>query len=301
MILNLLEECMCNEFSNPQIFLFETDAQSFKIDYNIINPIKGNFPHVGITAREGICVLYFSPVEKTWLNLDVYTRRSPVEVLMSHMVEKGFKYQVMIYGPILSEIETLKIELPDDSHSKVINPDFNMEVSFFGGVHSFGIGCTTVGTMFSNILGRKLDLKTNQITFNNKDYLKYLYGFLTTEENIPYSNVGILELDYYNQDDVIVEEYLKDVVYLIKEHCDILIGWFSIHPNKNYKKDNIYAILNDEIKNNLLVIEDYSHLYNSNNYEMCTFGFHFINDAGNILIFKKLEKELGVLFDGISK
>ena len=298
MILDLLKECTGNNYSNPLCFIFETDASHFKINYNLINPIKGNFPHVGITARAGICVLYFSPTEKTWLNVDVYTRNSSIDVLMSHMIEEGQSYKVMIYGPILSELNMLNIEIPENCYSKIIDSSKN-SMSVFGGIHSFGIGCTTVGVMFSNILGRKLNYNVNQITFNERNYLKFLYNHLNNFDSIPHSSIGILELDYYNQDDKIVENYLKDVVALIKEKCDILIGWVAIHPNKSYKINNICEILRDEINNDAVIFENYSHIYNEDYYDMCTFGFHFINDAGNILIFKNLQKKLGELNHGI--
>lgn len=298
MILDLLNECDENNYSNPQCFIFETNASHFKINYNLINSIQGNFPHVGITARAGICVLYFSPIEKTWLNVDVYTRNSSIDVLMSHMVEEGQTYKIMIYGPILSDLNLLHVEIPEGCSSRIINSPKN-SMSIFGGVHSFGIGCTTVGLMFSNILGRKLNYNVNHITFNERNYLKFLYNQLNNFESIPHSSIGILELDYYNQDDNIVENYLKDVVTILNEKCDILIGWAAIHPNKSYKINNIYEILSDEINNGTLIFENYSSMYVGENYDMCTFGFHFINDAGNILIFKNLQKKLGELNHGI--
>lgn len=293
MILNLLEKCEGNDYSNPKVFMFETNAKNFKINYKLINIISGNFPHVGITAREGICVLYFSPQEKIWLNVDVYTRKESVNVLMTHMINEGETYQIMIYGPILSELSELKVEIDNQYDSKIIQPlDSNRNVGFFGGIHSFGIGCTTVGTMFSNILGRKQNLNTHQITFNDRNYLEHIYNFFKSSENIPYFDICILELDYYNQDDEIVEKYLKDVVTLIKAHCDVLIGWFVISPKKEYKYENIDKILYEEISNGDIIIENYSWLYDEEYYDMCTFGYHFINDTGNIMIFKRLQIRL---------
>ncbi|MFM5882144.1 hypothetical protein [Methanobrevibacter gottschalkii] len=295
MILNLLENSNRNDYSNTNCFVFETNAQNFKINYSIKDVIHGNFPHVGITAREGICVLYFSPIKKTWLNVDVYTRSSSVNVLMSHMVEKGQNYKIMIYGPILSKLNSLYIEISDDYYAKIINEYGNLNVSIFGGIHSFGIGCTTVGLMFSNILGRKLNLKINNISFNEQNYLLSLNKFLKKSKfNIHY-NVGIVELDYYNQSDDVVEKNLRNVVHCINECCDIVIGWFSIPKPKKYKKDKIYEILSDEIEKGIIIIEDCSFLYDGENYEMCTFGNNFINDAGNVLIFKRLQKILGEL------
>lgn len=298
MILNLLEECQ-NDFSNPKVFLFETDAQSFKINYDLINPVRGNFPHVGITAREGLCVLYYSPKEKTWLNVDVYTRNSQVTVLMSHMVDKGQRYKIMIYGPILSQINNLTVEVPDDNYSNIIMDEFDNQITVFGGIHSFGIGCTTVGVMFSNILSRKLNYKINNITFNDRNYLEKIYvllkenkGLFKKKNALPKSEIAILELDYYNQDDAIVDLYLKDVVKLMKKNYKTVICWFTLPPKKNSKKEKIYEILENDIKKGKIILEDCSFLYDEEYYDMCTFGYHFINDAGNIMIFKKLAKKV---------
>lgn len=295
MILNLFEKSINNDFSNPKMFMFETDSKNFKITYDLINPVEGNFPHVGITAREGICVLYYSPVEKTWLNVDVYTRNSPVNVLMSHMVDEGQKYKIMIYGPILSEINQLYIEIPDGNFSRIINNYWDIEVSFFGGIHTFGIGCTTVGLMFSNILSRKLNFKSYNIAFNSPNYLNQIYDFFKEDKSIPHSKIAILELDYYNQNDDIIRKYLKDVVNLLNKHYPIVIGWFSIPPKKSYKQENIYELLKEEIYEKKIIIEDYSFLYDEEYFDMCTFGFNFINDAGNIMIFKRLKEVLGEL------
>lgn len=301
-ILNLLEDCKGNYFSNPKMFLFETNSLNFKINYEIMNTIKANSPNLGITARSGICVLYYSPAEENWFNVDVYVNKSQINVLMSHMINEGDTYKVLIYGPILSNLNKLTVEINDNFYSKIIDNWFVDELSFFGGISTFGIGCTTVGTMFSNILSRKLGLKTNNISFNQRNYLKSVYNFLIDHiKDIPHSEFIILELDYYNQDDEIVKKYLKYIVKFLKMKCDFLIGWITIPPNKSYKIDNIYELLHDEINNKDIIIEDLSFLYDEKYYEMCTFGFNFINDTGNIFIFKNLKETMEELKNGVYK
>ena len=72
MILNLLKECENTTLSNPKTFKFKTNAQKFTIDFKIKDIIYGNFPHVGISAHQGIMVLYKKEDDASWLNVDAY-------------------------------------------------------------------------------------------------------------------------------------------------------------------------------------------------------------------------------------
>ena len=47
------------------MYFFFTDAQRFVINYAVDEVKAGNFPHVGITAREGLAVLYRKCKEDT--------------------------------------------------------------------------------------------------------------------------------------------------------------------------------------------------------------------------------------------
>jgi hypothetical protein len=83
-ILDLFQESIINDNSiKPCIFRFEADVQRFKIHYQIKDELSGNYPHMGVTAREGLHVLYRITGTEQWLNVDAYTsRNSPIPVNM---------------------------------------------------------------------------------------------------------------------------------------------------------------------------------------------------------------------------
>ena len=72
----------------------------------------GNFPHFGVTAREGIHILYRYPNTKNWFNVDAFSsRNSPITVNMKYIIKEDEEYEILIYKPILSEISKLEIEM----------------------------------------------------------------------------------------------------------------------------------------------------------------------------------------------
>ena len=180
---------------------------------------------------------------------------------MKHIVEKDEEYEILIYMPILSEINQFIIESPENYKIKYQKNEKNKTLLIAGGMHSFGIGCTACGVMFSNILGRKFNYNVQNISFNKKNFLKNTYECFKKYEH-PKSELTILELDYTLQNDEIFNKYI--IKKLMKKYS----------------------------KNKRIEILDLSFIYDEEYSEMCTYGKNFINDMGNILIYKKLEETI---------
>lgn len=288
-IFNLLENKLdCNNLRNPNIFKFKTNAKSFKINLVISHAVYGNFPHVGVSLREGLTIMYRKPEDKSWLYVDLVTQRFSPEIFMTHYIKEDISYEVLIYGPILTDISELSIEIDDNYFIENSSFDFNKKILVAGGLHSFGIGCTSAGYMFSNILSRKINADVSHLTYNSADYLNLIYNDLKNLDYKSSYDIGILELDYVAQNDEYVEKYLEDVVDILSNKCKLVIGWFSI-PLKKYKKDNILEILDYNVSNKNLIICDINSIYDELK-DICTYSNRFINDSANVVIYEELKK-----------
>lgn len=291
-ILDLFQESV-NDSSQPHnyIFKFEADVQRFKIHYQIKNKLSGNYPHMGVTAREGIHVLYRITGTKQWFNVDAYTsRNSPITVNMKYLAKTDQSYEILIYGPALSEIDFLKIEIEDESDIKILNNDFSNDILVVGGIHSLGIGCTASGVMFSNILSRRFNKQFENISFNENNFLKIIYEKID-DYNLEKYNTIILELDYIKQDNEIFDKYSKKVIKKLKSKCDNLICWYTI-PKSEEKYSKLNEFSDKYSKKRNISFLDLSFIYNEEFSEMCTHSKNYINDTGNIMIYKKLFEEI---------
>lgn len=272
-------------------YKFECNSLSFKIDYEVIDKVKGFFPHIGTTAREGICVLYRRSGDKNWYNINSYANVSPVNITMSHFVDEDELYEILIYGPIIGKLDKLQVIVPDDCYANIIDliPEKNIVVA--GGFNSYGIGCTTTGCMFSNILERKFGAHVYHLSYNTINYLKNVYDFYLNG-NPPVADIGIIELDNYTQNESVIEEVLPVIIPLMKQYCKHLIGWYSISDKKNFKKIIANNTIREFIYSGELEIVDISYLYDDEYRDMCVYSDIYINDTGNIIIYKKLEEQI---------
>ncbi len=210
---------------------------------------------------------------------------------MKHIVEKDEEYEILIYMPILSEINQFIIESPENYKIKYQKNEKNKTLLIAGGMHSFGIGCTACGVMFSNILGRKFNYNVQNISFNKKNFLKNTYECFKKYEH-PKSELTILELDYTLQNDEIFNKYIKKVIKQIKSKTKYLICWYAIPQSEEKKHEKIKKLMKKYSKNKSIEILDLSFIYDEEYSEMCTYSKNFINDTGNILIYKKLEETI---------
>lgn len=228
--------------------------------------------------------MYKKPNEKTWFYLDLITLRSKNTIKMNFYFNENTYYDVMIYGPLLVNLTKLNIEIPDNYQIFRITPHFEKSILIAGGLNSFGIGCTSAGNKFSNILSRKLNVKIYNLTYNSKNYLKQVFTDLSTYNLNNKFDIGIIELDYINQNDYYVNTFLEEIYELMNKRCANIIGWFSI-SDKNYKKENIFNILKEK-EINIIDINS----QHENFKDMCTFSNNFINDTGNVFIYKSIKE-----------
>ena len=98
------------KLNRPIIINFKTNAKIFKVNFELSNIVKGNFPHVGVTAREGIAVLYRRLNEKNYYNMDVMSRHKSFTLDFREILPGDDFFEVLIYGPILSQLEYFDIE-----------------------------------------------------------------------------------------------------------------------------------------------------------------------------------------------
>lgn len=285
---NILNDPINSE--TPYIFKFRTDALEFKIDYKCENCIEGNFPQVGVTAREGIISLFRRPQDKSWLYMNAYSKNSPVKFNMGDIIDSKTEYEVMLYGPILADLTKLTIEMADKYTMSIIKEYMVNKITIAGGIHSFGIGCTTTGMMFSNIIGRKTNTIINNLAIYNNNHLKrYHEKYIEKNEEIAYSDICILEIDSYLQKEENVENYLDSIIKLFESKCNKLICWYAL-PNNNPKKRIINEITKRYSANNNIIFEDCSFIYDEEHSDMCIYSNNFINDTANVLIYKQLKK-----------
>lgn len=285
MILDLLNDSYCSISSNT--YKFRTNAKSFKINYIISHPVEGNYPHFGISAREGLMVLYRFVGEDIWFNLDAFARYPNIVADMTYIADGEKLFDVLIYGPNLTALDELKVEIPDGHYGEIMEVSSQKKLMVLGGLNSFGIGCTTSGALFSNILQRTHDAEIKRVVFNESNFLDKIYDYLIDNTEIPHVDVSILEVDYINQNDVYVDRYLLDIINILKEYSNHVICWLTIPNNKEYKRQKVKDLLAHEN----VIFEDLSCIHDEF-YDMCTYSRYFINDSANIFIFKRLNKKL---------
>lgn len=279
-----------NNSSKHQVFKFKTNARIFKMNFDVENKMRGYFPHVGLSAQEGLMLLYRNIDGKSWFNVDAYTTRYNSSVNMTHIIEEGEEYEVLIYGPILSNLSKLEIELPENTTGEIITNDNELSILIAGGMYSYGLGCTTTSLMFSNILGRKTNAKIDNISFIENDFIKRTHEYLKGKEDFPKYNLGIIEVDNYSQDKSLLNEYLLETIELMKKYCSKILCWYSISNYTPEQKKDLEKLLENEISTDKVELLDISYLFDNENKDLCTFSDKFINDTGNIMIYKQMEE-----------
>lgn len=288
-ILDLLKNSPIQKSKDNSLsFKFESNALTFEIDYELDGIKKGYFPHIGTSAREGICLMYKLSSDKTWMNINSYSKVSPVSIDMSKYIEENTSYEIIIYGPIINKLSKLLITVPDEYSAKIIDEVPQRNIVVAGGFNTYGIGCTNTSTMFSHILERKFNAKVENLSYNTINYLNFIYNDYVNS-NAPIADVCILELDSFSQNESVSETILPKLIPLMKKRCKKLIGWYAISDEKSYKKIITNNIIKDFIYNGDLEILDLSFLYNEFD-DIGVYSSMYINDTGNILIYKKLEE-----------
>ena len=277
--------------TSPFVYRFRTNVPTLKIFYELEYVRKGNFPHVGVTAREGLLVMYKRPEDKSWMPVNAYSRSSPSSINMKYIVGVDVEYELLIYSPIFGIFSDLYLEIPEGYSFVSIQENRIDRIMIAGGIHSFGIGCTTTSMLFSNIIGRKTNsIINNHSLFRNNFLEEYHSRYVLGDRKFPMHDICIFEVDSYSQNEEDLEKYLKDVVELLKSRCKKLICWFALPPESESRKLLIKELLSDY--EDEIIIEDISCIYSDEYSDMCVFSNKFINDTANVMIYKKLIKWL---------
>ncbi len=279
---------------------FFTDAQRFVINYAVDEVKAGNFPHVGITAREGLAVLYRKCKEDTknncsepWMPVDLLSRDYHVSVNMSHMIRKTEKYEVLIYGPILAHLIQLSIEADAENYFQAKVPCGNCKkILFLGGVETYGMGVTSAAMMFSNVIRRHDNVTADRISYNQNDYLNLIHGSLKNIADISVYDAVIIEADSMGQRKEIVNDYLKKVLEQVSP-CGHIMIWHSIADTDSEKKcivKNIVKEWTESHENCAYLNLDF--IFTEQYKDMCTYSNKFMNDAGNVMLYRSISKEI---------
>ena len=210
---------------------------------------------------------------------------------MKHIIKENEEYEILIYEPILSQVKQLDIEIPENYKIEFYDDKKDKTILIAGGNDSFGIGCTACGVMFPNILGRKLDYNIRNISFNENNYLKKTYENLKEYKHSKV-DISILELDYIKQNDDIFDKYYKKVIKQLKNKSENLICWYAIPKTELNKHEKLEKIKDKFSNDKKIKILDLSFIYDEEYSEMCTHSKNFINDTGNIMIYKQLKQNI---------
>lgn len=278
---------------------FYSDAQRFVLKYSVSDIVNGNFPHVGVTAREGLAILFREYNENCkdnfyWKSLDLYNKNSEISVNMSHVIQKGKKFEIIIYGPILSTLNKMSIILEDDKYFQLNNTKYQKKLLVIGGRKTFGIGVTSTSMMFSNILKRNYCIQVDRVSSHGNNFLKDIAESLKEIEISNYDAV-ICEIDELGQSESIVKAYLEKMLHEISAAKKVIL-WHAIDDNAWKKRHETEAVINRSLyKYSNFSYLNLNFLFSPQYVDICTYSIKFINDAGNILIYSSISKELEAL------
>ena len=279
---------------------FNTNAINFTLTFSVKGQPKGNYPHIGNAIRQGITLLYKKKHQKNWYNFDIYECRVPEtviyeEISFSHIMDEGEEYDVLIYGPVMSNLTVLEVSAGSRYYIKpcLINANDKPSIICFGGIHTYGCGVTSPGLMFSNLLGRFLEINNVRVAYNKKFYLKDVLDFLekNTLSKFHDNDLFIIEYDYVHSDILKQAEALEKLLTLLKNNPRKVIFWKTIPQvvTENQSRIIIENLIESAIEQNKNMYKiDCSHLYNDENRWLMTHSWNYINDAGNIEIYKTL-------------
>jgi hypothetical protein len=180
----------------------------------------------------------------------------------------------MIYSPILTSLEELIIEC-SDSYNIISDYEENRSVLVLGGQITFGIGCTTAGLMYSNIIGRKFNVNIHRIAFDSECFLEEILKIIKDEKILRAYDLAIIELNSLDN-----TEILKEILLALNECCKDIVGWYAFNDSA---ETNLHLESFPDLK-----VKDVSCIFNKEYKDMCTFDDEHINDAGNIMIYKSL-------------
>lgn len=263
------------------MFRFLSNAKSFSINFEIARLLQGNYPHLGITAQNGISILYRNRISNygNWMHVNCTMSRNNVgdiSVDMSRFFEGEVEYEILIYSPILSVLKSLCIEVSEEFFVKPIRRYNQAKILCLGGINTAGIGCTSAAFSFPNILNREDRYEVFNVSFMNNDFLTHISKMLSSVMlAYPVIDYVIFEADYIRQrENVFLDNYDAIINQLLKYGCPIAVWSVGGELHKR-RVDVHYLDIDKTLKRNP---DKYMHSSN------------FINDYGNILLYKEINR-----------
>ena len=261
------------EYGDNACINFFTNSPLFKLEYVITDKKTGNFPHVGVSVREGLSIYYQTPTGG-WRPYDLVSRGTIYVVDLRQRIENPKKIELMIYGPILSHIETLSVEIEDCYwvEKKISNSKEHLLI--LGGKNTFGLGVSSTGLMYSNILRRKKNFIIKRYSTLQTNYLSFLFHCLEKEAELKKYNKVVLELNgnLLESDINFFISYLEQNGF---SQNDIVLWGIFYKREKHFEEKRIFLNL------------DY--LFDDNHNDENTLSKNFINDAGNVHVYQEVE------------
>lgn len=266
-----------------------TNARKFIIKFSICDQIIGNYPHVGISAQNGITVLYSTDEGKKWYTIECIDSRDNHNYLiidMNKFLVTQEKIQIIITSPILASLKELYIGIPKNCFLYPVSKERRKKLLFLGGIHTYGIGCTTSAMLFSNIVMRKGDYVVYNEAIKSNDYLrdtlkilKHNLDFLTEIDAV------FLEGNYFRQSE-------KDFCENMPEILDILNKFnFPVFIWNTALEKFLKLNLDKKIRKDIYLLKTWDVL--RQNKELYFFSNNFINDAANVILSENFLKLLG--------
>ena len=285
--------------SNSVNIGFISNSPNIEIKYTIVDRRMGEYAHTGITVQYGVSYVYRIIGEEIWHNLDCYCGRESdglISIAMNRYVPQDKFYEIRVYGPVFSYLSDFVISIDEAYEISPVSHE-KKKICFLGGVTTFGAGVTSSALMYTNILQRRYAIEAVNISFywwNWMDNMKaFLYELLPQIQDC---KMFFMECDSPKLSLEVLEHNLKEICeFLLEQTTSKLVLWNQpICNNNNEKKAYIENVVNDFCDRypNRIVFHNNYYIWKEEQYDEYTNGEEFINDSGNIYIYKMLKSNV---------
>lgn len=283
-----------------------SDAPNISVRSTVDDKFNAELPHTGICAQHGLACSYRICGEDIWHNADCYSGRDTTyEVLieLAAVVPAGKKYEAVIYGPIFSYISDMDMMIDYDYTMEPVDRKRD-KVLFIGGPVTYGAGVTSTSMMFSNIFARRYDIEPVNLSYYWWNWMEGQREVLNKMENqLKDIKLIYLECDTPRMSYSIMEENLPKIVEFLLEKTDArIVLWnypVSVALPSNEERQAFIKNMMDNYETDRLVFCDNYSKWSENDFDMYTYDGCFVNDTGNIWIYKTLEQYMEELCQNI--
>lgn len=283
---------------------FFTSGSRLIIKHRTSEAVSGNFPHVGITARVGLAVLLRNVNEmleptSAWKPVELLANKEEEAVNLSHIVPKGTKYQIGIYGPILAQLVYLSVQTEEGAYfsfgqgnEQNCTTDKKVQFLAVGGKHTFGIGVTSTAMMYSNILRRNYKIHLDRMASFHKQTVKENLENLVRVNALNSYDVVIYEIGKFESSET---DFVSNFNCLLNQMSGAkkILLWHAWDEKYLRKNPRIIELLNEYIPRygNIEVL-NFDYFFQQEYADKYTYSTNFLNDAANVHIYGKFEEIL---------